>query len=72
MSDAQADMSRWEKVALRTERLPIPGGWLYRVDNSSYNAVSLAFVPDPSAEHCRPEKVKVPEGWRPTGPEYRR
>lgn len=29
------------------QRLPVPGGWLYR--DTTVNGVALAFVPDPSS-----------------------
>lgn len=36
----------WEKVAKNTERLKVPGGWLYQVGSTGVS-VRLCFVPDP-------------------------
>jgi sugar/nucleoside kinase (ribokinase family) len=42
---------KWERVAEDTDRLPVPGGWLYRTKQyagagGGYN-VALCFVPAP-------------------------
>jgi hypothetical protein len=42
----------WEEVATRAARLPVPGGWLYKV--WVRDSVALAFVPDPNAGHVHP------------------
>jgi hypothetical protein len=37
---------------ISTERLMVPGGWLYRTimeDDASHFAVAMVFVPDPDA-----------------------
>jgi hypothetical protein len=47
---------KWEKVAENTERLPVPGGWLYQVRVSSTSrgsSIALCFVPDAKARHMR-------------------
>ena len=61
-------MNEWELVGERgssaasreTERMPVPGSWLYRttvvatsprVVAAANLAVSLCFVPDPAAPH---------------------
>jgi hypothetical protein len=46
---------KWERVAEDTERLPVPGGWLYQVRVSSRpeSSVALCFVPDAKARHMR-------------------
>lgn len=36
----------WETFGTGVQRLEVPGGWLYAVDNS--NAENLVFVPRPS------------------------
>ena len=48
-------MSEWESVVesepyTATDRLRVPGGWLYRVTRD-HPAVALAFVPDPPVVH---------------------
>ena len=58
MSDEQEP--KWEKVTdriavewidytSRTERLAVPGGWLYLVWPETGDAPVMCFVPDPSA-----------------------
>jgi hypothetical protein len=42
---------KWESVADDTERLPVPGGWLYRVTDR--RGIALCFVPDAKARHLR-------------------
>jgi hypothetical protein len=42
---------KWESVAEDTERLPVPGGWLYRVTDR--RGIALCFVPDAKARHLR-------------------
>jgi hypothetical protein len=62
MGDAMTD--RWElvterrdssglSVVDRTERLEVPGGWLYRtvINIQVRNFVSVVFVPDPTYIH---------------------
>jgi hypothetical protein len=46
---------KWQRVADDTERLPVPGGWLYqvRVSSTSNSSVALCFVPDAKARHMR-------------------
>lgn len=56
-------MSEWEHVGAWADRLPVPGGWLYRVETHTFPnrpdadgftpevvAVSVVFVPDPQKE----------------------
>jgi hypothetical protein len=48
------------------DRLAVPGGWLYRVWDSSYESghSSLCFVPSPKAPHARDtRRLKLREGW---------
>jgi hypothetical protein len=49
------ERDEWEMVATDTERLPVPGGWLYqvRVSRASNISVALCFVPDAKADHMR-------------------
>jgi hypothetical protein len=42
---------KWESVAEDAERLPVPGGWLYRVTDR--RAIALCFVRDAKARHLR-------------------
>ncbi len=37
----------WEDVTPDVDRLPVPGGWLYRVDAPEWVGVRVVFVPDP-------------------------
>lgn len=51
-------MDRWELVAGgslhdRTERLEVPGGWIYRVLVSAGEAPALCFVPLRESESRR-------------------
>jgi hypothetical protein len=50
-----AEQPKWERVADDTERLPVRGGWLYRVrvSSTSNSSVGLCFVPDAKAGHMR-------------------
>lgn len=68
--------NEWEKVALNfgsggtsgaTERLKVPGGWLYKNDdnhNGSYG-MAMCFVPEPKQEVQQKEEYKViyPESY---------
>lgn len=46
---------KWERVADDTERLPVPGGWLYQVhvSSTSNSSIALCFVPEAKARHMR-------------------
>ena len=59
----QTDTSKWEVVDIdndivalgindqsKTERLPVPGGWLYKVTETfgRNHTIALCFVPDAS------------------------
>jgi hypothetical protein len=57
------ELHEWLYVAPCTERMRVPGGWLYRVtDRESHssepptcwvqNAVALCFVPDMAIDGC--------------------
>lgn len=49
MSKAEPQkLEPWEKCAALLWRVKVPGGWLYRTtDDSTGQAVALAFVPHP-------------------------
>ena len=49
------EQPKWERVTDDTERLPVRGGWLYRVrmSSTSNSSVGLCFVPDAKAGHMR-------------------
>lgn len=40
-------LHEWEQANYNTDRMRVPGGWLYRVIGSS---PMLCFVPDPAAQ----------------------
>lgn len=37
----------WETVCKNTERLKVPGGWLYNVSNYDKRVEQVCFVPEP-------------------------
>ena len=37
----------WELVAWLTQRLPVPGGWLYANLDGSGKTIAMVFVPRP-------------------------
>lgn len=55
---------RWQSVSQEgsladgdrewTERLPVPGGWIYRTYRTGWQGVGLCFVPDPSGTSAKP------------------
>jgi len=45
-----APLPAWEHVGFLLDRLPIPGGWIYRTTDDSTQHVAIAFVPRPSPE----------------------
>jgi hypothetical protein len=40
-------MIDWQAVNTDTERLPVPGGWLYKVRSGHVGYVVITFVPSP-------------------------
>jgi len=63
-------MPKWENIGFSekcnhfhtgTERLQVPGGWLYRLRSRDYSNVdsfvSLGFVPDPDEAEARNEAM---------------
>jgi hypothetical protein len=56
VASEQQQQPRWERVAkgddyATTDRLPVPGGWLYRVTGGPQ--MGLCFVPDVAASAAR-------------------
>ena len=47
--------SKWELIdqsyGATTERLKVPGGWIYHVGHTQARAVSVCFVPEPEKEN---------------------
>lgn len=57
--DKQQGKQQWEHVAYATERLTVPGGWLYRTTVG--NVVAMAFVPKPvSHDYILPSDIEMP------------
>jgi hypothetical protein len=49
-------MTKWEVVSAPhdddvTDRLVVPGGWIYRTSTYGDRSVALVFVPDPAVEY---------------------
>ena len=40
---------QWIELSTYTQRLPVPGGWLYLVWPETGDGPVMCFVPDPSA-----------------------
>ena len=67
MSDAK-DNANWQSVSPSTMRLPVPGGWIYVVDNTTgENAV---FVPTSSdaLDRIALALEEIVNSRRPVGP----
>lgn len=67
----------WERIQASPEeqvvrRLPVPGGWLYQVEESVGTRCSLAFVPEaptrlpsPAVDACATNQLCIIEGGEP-------
>jgi hypothetical protein len=68
MTPKQRDQPRWETIVeatsdehVVTDRLPVPGGWLYRVMNRVRGVPALCFVPDKVApQGASPATTRLP------------
>jgi len=52
--------SEWRRVCRSTNRLPVPGGWVYREtywSDGHTSQYSTCFVPDPTAAHVVAQHV---------------
>ena len=46
--------AEWEMAAECLERIPVPGGWLYRYFGTDSTSASTTFVPKPAEKSLRP------------------
>jgi hypothetical protein len=68
MTPEQRDQPQWETIVaassnehMVTDRLPVPGGWLYRVMNRVSGDPALCFVPDKVApQAASPATTRLP------------
>ncbi|KKL18483.1 hypothetical protein LCGC14_2475060, partial [marine sediment metagenome] len=54
-ADMDSSFHDWESLNSETDRLAVPGGWLYRtaICDEDGNSVALCFVPDAGAPHVK-------------------
>jgi hypothetical protein len=68
MTTEQREQPQWETIVAATsdehavtDRLPVPGGWVYRVMNRVSGAPALCFVPDKLApQGASPPTTRLP------------
>jgi hypothetical protein len=68
MAPEQRDQPQWETIVAATsdehvvtDRLPVPGGWVYRVMNRASGVPALCFVPDKVApQGTTPATTRLP------------
>jgi hypothetical protein len=68
MTPGKRDQPQWETIVeatsdeqVVTDRLPVPGGWVYRVMNRVSGVPALCFVPDKVApQGASPATTRLP------------